>query len=73
MSIALAVRDYLSEHGIKQSFVADKCGWSRQKMNCMINGKAKMTADDFQEICKAVGAPYEIFLNTSQDPAYSSA
>ena len=36
MSVASAIREYLKSHGIKQSFVAEKCGWSRQKQNTRI-------------------------------------
>lgn len=63
MAIVLAVRNYLQEHGIKQSFVSEKCGWSRQKTSCIINGKSKMTAEEYQVLCKALGVPYELFLD----------
>ena len=63
MAIVPAVRNYLQEHGIKQSFVAEKCGWSRQKTSCLINGKYKMTAEEYQVLCKVLDVPYELFLD----------
>lgn len=71
MSIADAIRSYLRSHGIKQTFIAERCGWSKQKVNSIILGKRKMTAEEFSDICKAIGAPYELFLGgtAAQDSA----
>lgn len=66
MTIAQSLHDYLLSHGIKQTFVAEKCGWSKQKVNCIVSGKQKLSAEDFSLICKVIGAPYELFLG---DPA----
>ena len=67
MSVASAIREYLKSHGIKQSFVAEKCGWSRQKLNCIINGKSRMTVEDYQVLCKSIGVSYEVFLDAEQN------
>lgn len=48
------IRQYLKDHGIKQSFLADKCGWTRQRACKIINGKQKMTVDDFDAVCDAL-------------------
>lgn len=71
MPIADAIRSYLCSHGIKQTFIAERCGWSKQKVNSIILGKRKMTAEEFADICKAIGAPYELFLGgtAAQDSA----
>ena len=64
MSVSIAIKDYLIAHGIKQSFVAEKCGWSKQKTNCIVNGKQKIT------VCDAVGVPYDYFFTVAtQDSA----
>ena len=67
MTIASAIRMYLQGHGIKQTFIAEKCGWSKQKMSCIVNGKSKMTVEDYQALCRAIGVPYELFLEDSKD------
>jgi len=65
MLISFAIKDYLTTHGIKQVFVAEKCGWSKQKTNCIINGRQKMTAEDMRSICEAIGVPYDYFYNVT--------
>lgn len=72
MSISVYVRKYLDGRGIKQSFLADQCGWSKQKTNRIINGKQKMTVEDMSAVCEALGLPYDYFYNaakTAQDSA----
>lgn len=71
MTIAQSLRSYLLSHGIKQTFIAEKCGWSKQKVNCIVSGKQKMSAEEFSLICKVIGAPYELFLDgpATQDSA----
>jgi len=65
MSISLVIKDYLTAHGIKQAFIASKCGWSKQKANCIVNGKQRMTAEDMCAICEAVEVPYDYFYNAA--------
>lgn len=69
MNIELAIRKYLIDHGIKQSFVAEKCGWTRQKTNAITTGKMKITANEYGELCDAVGVPYDYFFKAVQDTA----
>ena len=74
MLVSLAIKDYLTAHGKKQSFVAEKCGWSKQKTNCIVNGKQKITADEMRTVCDAVGVPYDYFFTAAaQDSIQSSA
>lgn len=71
MNIEFAIRTYLLDHGIKQSFVAEKCGWTKQKTNAIATGKKKITANEYRELCDAVGVPYDYFFNAvaAQDSA----
>ena len=74
MIIEMAIREYLIGHGIKQSFVAEKCGWSKQKTNSIATGKQKITAEEYGRLCDAVGVPYVyLFIAVSQDSIQSSA
>jgi transcriptional regulator with XRE-family HTH domain len=61
LSVAQSIQTYLKDHGIKQVFIAEKCGWSKQKTSCIINGRSKMAADDFLAICDVIGVPYDYF------------
>lgn len=62
MGIEMAIREYLVGHGIKQSFVAEKCGWSKQKIHSIATGKKKITAEEYGRLCDAVGVPYDYFF-----------
>lgn len=61
LSVAQSIQVYLKDHGIKQTFIAEKCGWSKQKTSCIISGRSKMAADDFLAICDVIGVPYDYF------------
>ena len=61
MNIAQAVYAYISSRGIQQKFIAEKCGWSKQKTSAIIRGKKKMTAEELANICDALGVPYDYF------------
>lgn len=37
----LIIREYLKGHGITQAFVAQKCGWSRQRTNAILTGERR--------------------------------
>ncbi len=69
MGIEIAIREYLIGHGIKQSFVAEKCGWSKQKANAIATGKQKITAEEYGRLCDAIGLLYDYFYNAVQDSA----
>ena len=67
VTTAQRIQTYLKDHGIKQAFIAEKCGWSKQKTSCIINGKSKMAVEEYQVLCKVLGVPYEVFLDSGQD------
>lgn len=72
MNIERAIREYLSSHGIKQTFIAERCGWTRQKTNTIVTGRKKITAEECGAISEAVGVPYDYFYNaatTAKDSA----
>lgn len=74
MTIELAIREYLISHGISQAFVARKCGWSKRRINAILTGKQKITAEEYGRLCDAVGVPYDyFFIAVSQDSIQSSA
>lgn len=63
MAMELLIRKYLEDHGIKQTFISDRCGWTKQKTHAIVTGKRKITADEYGEVCDAVGVPYDFFFN----------
>ena len=66
MNISASIREYLKDHGIKQSYIAEKCGWTRQMANTIVCGRRKITADEYAAICEALGLPYDLFYNLSR-------
>lgn len=65
--MAQAVKRYMVSHGIKQIFLAEKCGWSRQKTSSIIRGEKKMAADELAAICEALEVPYEFFYECASE------
>lgn len=60
------VRQYIDSKGIRQSFVAEKCGISATTFNAMMNGKRKMYAEDLRMICYALEVSPEEFIEYQQ-------
>ena len=55
MVVQSKVAQYLEEQGSKQSWLAQKTGLTDNMISGILNGKRKMTADEFVRICKAIG------------------
>lgn len=49
--------DYLTERGIKQSFIAEKTGIAPDTVSKILNGHRKILADEFLSICRALDIP----------------
>ena len=62
MEVGPTIKAYMEAHGIKQIFIAKKCGWTAQRLSNVLNGKSPMTVEAYKDICKCIGAPYELFL-----------
>lgn len=65
LRIEQAIKEYLKNHGIKQAFVAERCDWTKQRMNAILTGKQKISADDYAAICEAISVPYDYFYNAA--------
>ena len=48
------IKAYLDENGIKQSFLAEETKIPRSILNAMLNGKRKITVEEYFEICNAL-------------------
>lgn len=67
MNVQIIIGEYLRSHGIKQTYIADKCGWSKQKASGIFRGQQKMSVDDLTKVCDAIGVPYDYFFNAPSD------
>ncbi len=63
MHVEKNIRAFLKQKGIKQTHIAEKCGWTKQRISNLVCGKKKMTADELAAICEAVGVPYDYFYH----------
>ena len=63
MQVGPIIKSYMEDHGIKQIFVAKKCGWTAQRLSKILNGKTPLKVEDYKALCKCIGVPYELFLD----------
>lgn len=55
------LRKYLTDRGIKQTYVAEKTGYSEDMISKILGGKRRMTADELLTICEKLHINIEIF------------
>lgn len=62
--IGQKIKQYLEDNGIKQTFIAEKIGISKQKMSyiCTSNSNKDVDCVTYYKICKALNVPLETFL-----------
>lgn len=63
VSIRERVRKYVSDMDISQKLIAVNMQTSESKVSLMLNGKRKMTIDDYINICKAIAVSPNKFLD----------
>ena len=63
MGVNTAIKDYLEEHGISQTWLAKKTGMKVKTVNDMVNGNRKVSAIDLAKISKALGISADVFLD----------
>ena len=60
--IGALIKEYLNEHGIKQSFLAQKTGISAQAISDICNKDRKVDVLENFKICKALELPADYFV-----------
>ncbi|MEA4919338.1 MAG: helix-turn-helix transcriptional regulator [Clostridiaceae bacterium] len=56
------IRQYVKENGIKNTYVYEKAGMTQSAFLLALNGKRKLTADEYVAICKALNVPLDKFV-----------
>ena len=56
------IKEYLTENGLKQTYLADKLGISISKMNDICNRDRGIDCVLYYKICKVLNVPYEFFI-----------
>jgi transcriptional regulator with XRE-family HTH domain len=59
--IGLKVKKYLDENGIKYSYLSEKAGIPMNLLSPTLNGKRKMSVEEYFRICEVLGLPAETF------------
>ena len=59
--IGIKVKQYLDEKGIKYSFLSEKIGIPMNVLSPLLNGKRKMSVEEYFLICNALELPVYTF------------
>ena len=57
------IAEYIEKQGIKQSAIANYLEIHPQTMSDIINGKRKLKADEYIDICDFLNVPYDQFVD----------
>ena len=55
------IREYITESGLKMGVIAEKANIPLNTFSAMMNGKRKITAEEYFTICKILNVPLEKF------------
>ena len=61
--LGFRIKEYITQSGLKFGVIADRAGIPLNTFSAMINGKRKITAEEYFSICNALGVPLEQFRN----------
>ena len=64
--VGLRIKKFLDANGIKYSFVSEKTGVPMNILSPLLNGKKKMSAEQYFLICGAIGVDANTFATEEQ-------
>lgn len=67
--VGARIKKYLEDHGIKQSFVAEKVGLSASQMSDICIKDRTIDCVEYYKICKVLNVPLEMFLEGIEENA----
>lgn len=56
------IKQYLENNGIKQSFLCEQTGLSKDVISSICNGTRKLEAYEYYKICRALNVDQEKFM-----------
>ena len=62
MEVGLKIKEYLDNNGISQTYISKATGIDIVKLNLALNGKRRLTFDEYSLICGALGLNTDRFL-----------
>lgn len=67
MNVQERVADYILNNGIKQVFIVEKSGLNKDVISAILNKRRKMSADEFELICKALNKTPNDFMLVDEE------
>lgn len=61
--LAENIRRYIEDNNMNQTAIGRKAGLTKQAMSAAMNGKRKLTADEYLNICKVLGVYADYFAH----------
>lgn len=62
MNVGIKIYEYLTNKGISQTFLVKNANIDRSKLSLALNGKRKLTFDEYERICGALCVGVDKFL-----------
>lgn len=63
------IYDYIKQKGIKQTFICEKTGLTKQCLNSVLNGRRKLDVEEYSRICQSLDVPYSFFFDYNRKSA----
>ncbi len=60
------IKDYIDSQGLKLGAIAERIGIPMNTFSTMMNGKRKITAEEYFAICKALNVPLDMFVQKEE-------
>lgn len=57
------LKAYIVDHGIKQTWLAEKIGMNRARLSMILSGQCSLSVDDFALICSALNVSADSILS----------
>lgn len=60
------IRDYIEERELSRKIIAANMGVTESKLSLILNGKRRLTVDDYEALCRAMAVDPGKFYSTAQ-------
>lgn len=54
MQMHKRIKQYIDDRGLSQKIIAANMGETESRLSLLLNGKRRMTVDDYEAICRAM-------------------
>lgn len=61
--LAENIRKYIEDNKMNQTAIGREAGLTKQAMSSAMNGKRKLSADEYLKICKVLGVSADFFAH----------